>query len=127
MAVHSLPGSRQFDLFNWRRILALLLLVIICSLLILIVQLEHQVRHLETRYAKALQSEVDLHQEFGKLTLELHHLTALARVEDIASSQLNMTLDKSSKKHNLQTIYLQSEPATLQAPEPKSKGVKDAN
>lgn len=125
MAVQLLPGSRQFDLFNWRRILALLLLVIICSLLILIVQLEHQVRHLETRYAKALQTEVDLHQEFGKLTLELHHLTALARVEDIASSQLNMTLDKSSKKQNLQTIYLTSQP--LVSEEPGSKGEKDAN
>lgn len=106
--MQSLPYSRQFKLFNWSRMIALALLGFICLFLILIVQVQHQVRHLETRYAKALQAEVDLHEEFGKLTLEQHHLTALARVEDIAHSQLNMTIDKSLQNNNVQIIYLES-------------------
>lgn len=111
MVMQSLPGSRQLNLFNWQRIIALLLLGLVCLLLILIVQVQHQVRHLETRYAKALQKEVVLHQDFGKLTLELHHLTALARVEEIATNKLNMTIDKAPDRHNLQTIFLDPNPA----------------
>lgn len=106
MMMQSLPSSSQLKLFSWPRTIALLLLGFICFLLILIVQVQHQVRHLETHYAKALQKEVDLHQEFGKLTLELHHLTALARVEEIAVTQLHMTIDKTPEHNNIQTIFL---------------------
>ncbi len=115
MVMQSLPGSRQFNLFNWQRTIALLLLGIICFLFILIVQVQHQVRHLETRYANALQKEVELHQDFGKLTLELHHLTALARVEEVATKQLNLTIDKAPDKNNVQTIFLDPLPVDQSA------------
>lgn len=106
MAMQSLPNSSQLKLFNWPRMFALAMLGFICLSLILIIQVQHKVRHLETRYAKALQAEVDLREEFGKLTLEQHHLTALARVEDIARTRLHMTLDKTLQGHNEQTIFL---------------------
>ncbi|MDX1795358.1 MAG: cell division protein FtsL [Hydrogenovibrio sp.] len=106
MAMQSLPDSSQFKLFNWPRMIAFAMLGFICLSLILIIQVQHKVRHLETRYAKALQDEVDLREEFGKLTLEEHHLTALARVEDIARTKLHMTLEKTPDSHHEQTIFL---------------------
>ena len=65
-------------------------------------KVEHQVRALETQYYQALKQALKANEESGRLRLEREHLMAPARVEYIAKTQLNMTLDKS----NYQTIYL---------------------
>lgn len=105
MLRHRLPFPNQTG-FSWSGILALALLGFTCLSLIVTIQLQHKIRHLETQYAKALQKEVVLNEEWGKLKLEKHHLTALARVEEIARTQLHMTLEKHPDNNNAQTIFL---------------------
>ncbi len=111
MVSQKLPSLGQLSSVNWRGLLALLLLVIVLISLIAIILVQHQVRHLETQYARALKQEVALHEEHGKLMLEKHHLTALARVEHIARTELKMTLDKTPENHNAQTIILEKKDA----------------
>lgn len=117
MVVQKLPKLSQFNQFNWQGFFALCLLVLVFISLISIILIQHQVRHLETQYANALKQEVILNEEHGKLTLEKHHLTALARVEHIARTQLNMTLDKTPENLNSQTIILEK----LDAPSAESE------
>lgn len=107
MSVQKLPSLRQFKKFNWQGFFVPMLVVILVASLIAIVEVQHQVRHLETQVAQSLKKQVALHQEFGKLTLEKHHLTALARVEYLAKTQLNMTLEKSPELQNFQIIFLE--------------------
>lgn len=105
MLRHRLPTpSRPKN--GWYGGFALILLGVISLSLVAIVQLQHQIRHLETQYASALQNQLKLKEEWGKLKLEKHHLTALARVEDIARNQLKMTLEKHPDQQNSHTIYL---------------------
>lgn len=107
MAVQKLPSLRQFKTINWQGFFALFLLGVLVTSLIAIIEVQHQVRHLETQVAQSLKKQVALRQEFGKLTLEKHHLTALARVEYIAKNQLKMTLEKSPQFDNFQIIFLE--------------------
>lgn len=107
MSVQKLPSLRQFKPISWQGFFAPILLLLLAVSMIAIVEVQHQVRHLETQVAQSLKKQVELHQELGKLTLEKHHLTALARVEYIAKTQLNMTLEKSPDLQNFQTIFLE--------------------
>ncbi len=77
--------------------------------LIAIIQVQHQIRHTETQYYLALQKNLQAKEEWGRLMLEKMHLSAPARIEQIAQSKLNMVLEKSAESHNLQTIYLQEQ------------------
>lgn len=108
MVPQKLPYSSWFSSVNWRGFFALILLLVIFLSFIVIIQLQHQIRHLETQYAKALQQEVALQEELGKLKLEKHHLSALARVEDLARTELHMSLEKSTKLDYFQTIILEN-------------------
>lgn len=71
-----------------------------------IILIQHQIRHLETHFAQTLQREAELKEEWGKLTLELHHLTALARVETLAKEHLHLVLPQPSEVDSELTIYL---------------------
>lgn len=75
--------------------------------LVAIVQVQHSIRHTETEYYHALQKTLAAREEWGRLMLEKMHLSAPARVEQIAQSRLQMTLDISPSRHNLETLYLQ--------------------
>lgn len=108
MLRNKLPSPNRFYL-NRSGVFALVLLGFVALSLIAIIQLQHHIRHLETQYAQSLKKEVSLKEEWGKLKLEKHHLTALARVEELARQQLGMTLEKSPKQNNAQTIYLAPE------------------
>jgi cell division protein FtsL len=91
-------------IFSRKRFFALLFLVLICIISLLIIQIQHKVRHLETQYSKSLLTRVDLQEEKGKLLLEKYHLTALARVESIAKQQLQMSR-VSKQSDRVQTLY----------------------
>lgn len=95
-----------------------LFLLFIFALIIVIVQVQHQIRHTQTSYAEALQQQVDMQEQWRKLTLEKHHLTALARVESLAKSELQM---KFKSKQNFQTIFLKKEPEVLEVAESEQK------
>ena len=74
--------------------------------LLAIINVQHEIRHIETDYYLALKNKIEAKEEWGRLTLEKMHLSAPARVEQIAQSKLNMTMEKSVELGNLQTIYL---------------------
>ncbi|GAB6034551.1 cell division protein FtsL [Galenea microaerophila] len=82
------------------------LLLIVLLLAVLNVWVQHQVRHLETNYYAEMKTQQALKTEWGKLRLEQSHLTARARVQQIAEKQLHLRLEKNPKLKNLQTIYL---------------------
>lgn len=105
MVVQSSLKSYQYILNNWQVFFVLFLLGIICLSGVLIVQVQHKVRHLETEYSISLLNRVILHEEKGKLLLEKHHLTALSRVEMIAKDRLKM-VRVSKQSSRVQTIYL---------------------
>lgn len=107
MSDQKLPSLSQFKSLNWKGFFVPLILVVLVASAVAIIEVQHQIRHLETQVAQALKKQVTLRQEFGKLTLEKHHLTALARVEYLAKTQLNMTLKKSPELHNFQVIFLE--------------------
>lgn len=65
-------------------------LLAICLVLIVLVQ--HQVRHMETRYYEQMQLKAALDEEWGRLTLEKYHLGSSSRVERNAREVLGMTL-----------------------------------
>jgi cell division protein FtsL len=87
--------------------LALFLTAMMFVLFVVIVQVQHHIRHIQTQYADALNHQILLREEWGKLALEKHHLTSLARIESIAKNDLGMQL-KSSR--NLQHIYIEALP-----------------
>ncbi len=99
--------ARQFDwsggLFLW---LPVFLLLVALGLALSGVWLQHQVRHLETRYSQDLKMHQQLKAEWGKLMLEQSHLTARARVRQIAEQKLHLRLEKNPQLHNFQSIDL---------------------
>jgi len=89
--------------FNkWRGLFLFILVLFVLASLVAISKIEHQVRALETRYYQVLKLALKANEESGRLRLEKEHLTAPARVEYVAKTELNMTRDKS----NYQTIYI---------------------
>ncbi|VAW44357.1 hypothetical protein MNBD_GAMMA04-1503 [hydrothermal vent metagenome] len=87
---------------KWRGLFLFILLVFLLGSLVAISKVEHQIRALETKYYNVLKQALKANEESGRLRLEKEHLTAPARVESVAKTQLNMTRDKS----NYQTIYI---------------------
>lgn len=85
---------------------AFILLLIILISLLGIVFVQHQIRHLETEYALQLQDRKNAQEEWGRLTLEKHHLSAPARVEQLARDKLNMSFDKHNQSDQRQTVKL---------------------
>ncbi|MBE0493104.1 MAG: cell division protein FtsL [Thiomicrospira sp.] len=73
---------------------AFLLLSFLAVSLVLIVLVQHEVRHLETRYYEQMQLKATLDEEWGRLTLEKYHLGSSARVERNAREKLGMSLGK---------------------------------
>lgn len=84
----------------WRRsgFFAFLLLLLTLSLLLAIVQAQHEVRVLETRYSEKMIEIKSLQEEWGRLSLERNHLTAPARVEQLAIQKLGMKLVQPGQK-----------------------------
>lgn len=82
-------------------------LVVILLLMIAIVSVQHQVRHLETEYAQKLLEEKQLSEEKGRLSLEKYYLSAAARVEQIARQELGMTIEKNRITQKRETILLE--------------------
>ena len=99
------PTSPLLNLFTWGHAFVLTFLSLICVITVVIVQLQHNVRHLETQYSKSLRDRVVLHEEKGRLLLEKYHLTALSRVEVEVKEKLNMS-KVSEKSNNIQIIFL---------------------
>lgn len=71
---------------------AFLLLCLLAISLVLIVLVQHQIRHLETRYYEQMQLKAALDEEWGRLTLEKYHLGSSSRVERNAREELGMML-----------------------------------
>ncbi|MDR9499277.1 MAG: cell division protein FtsL [Hydrogenovibrio sp.] len=85
-----LPGFVSLTRFSGRGLLVggLSAVVLVSALAVVLVQ--HHVRHLETRLAQAIVQEQALIHDRGRLVLEKHHLTALARVERKAKTELQL-------------------------------------
>lgn len=96
------PKPTHLNAFKWRGLFLFILIVLVLASLIGVVRVQHEIRHLETQYYHSLKEALTAHEEWGRLQLEKKYLTAPARVEQIARTQLNMTSDKS----NFQTLYL---------------------
>jgi len=96
------PKPTHFKIDKWRGLFLFIFVILIVGGLVAISKVEYEVRMLESQYYQALKLAVKADEERGRLRLEKQHLTAPARVEHIAKTELNMTLDKS----NYQTIYL---------------------
>ncbi|MCF6346011.1 MAG: cell division protein FtsL [Thiomicrorhabdus sp.] len=96
------PKPTHLKVNKWRGLFLFILVLLVVGSLVAISNVEHQVRALESQYYQSLKQALKANEEWGKLRLEKEHLTAPARVEHIAKTELNMTLDKS----NYQTIYL---------------------
>jgi len=86
------------------KLLAPLLILLTFTIFVVIVQVQHQIRHTQTMYAESLKEQVSLQEHWRKLTLEKHHLTALARVENLAKKKLEMAF---KSEQNFQTIFLE--------------------
>ncbi len=95
--------------FKWRGFFLFSLLFVVLLSMLAIIQVQHEIRHTETEYYLALQNKIKAKEEWGRLTLEKMHLTAPARVEQIAQTELNMKMEKSVELNNLQTIYLKEQ------------------
>ena len=79
---------------NLAGLFAFLLLTLLAVSLVLIVLVQHQIRHLETRYYEQMQLKATLDEEWGRLTLEKYHLGSSARVERNAREKLGMSLSQ---------------------------------
>jgi len=110
------PTHLKFN--KWRGLFLFILWLILLVSLVAIVKVEHQVRGLETQYYQVLKEALKANEESGRLRLEKEHLTAPARVEYIAKTEMNMTRDKS----NYQTIYIVQPVQSLDAMPSGSKG-----
>ena len=93
------PEPTRFKPFKWRGFFVFVLALLILLSLLAIVQVQHEIRNLESRYYQSMQQTLVAKEEWGRLMLEKKHLTSPARVEQVAKQQLNMTLDKSNFKH----------------------------
>lgn len=100
------PKPTHLIVVKWRGFFLFSLLIIVLLSLLAIIKVQHKIRYIETDYYLALQDKIQAKEEWGRLTLEKMHLSAPARVERIAQSKLNMTMNKSTELKNLQTIYL---------------------
>lgn len=95
MARLSMPRSYkpvQIVKSNLVGLFAFVLLCLLAISLVLIVLVQHQIRHLETRYYEQMQLKSALDEEWGRLTLEKYHLGSSSRVERNAREELGMTL-----------------------------------
>lgn len=101
------PKPTHLNAFKWRGLFLFILIVLVLASLIGVVRVQHEIRHLETQYYQSLKEALTAREEWGRLQLEKKYLTAPARVEKIARTQLNMTSDKS----NFQTLYLYKDEA----------------
>ncbi len=97
----------QQDKSNLSGLFALGFLAVILVAMISIVLVQHNIRNLETAYAKMFAYQKQHHGEWGRLILEKHHLSAPARVEQIARENLNMTINTSDNPNQHQTIVLE--------------------
>lgn len=93
----------QFMKINWAGLFAFLLLSLLAVILVLIVLVQHKVRHLETSYYQGLQAQAKLDEEWGRLMLEKSHLSSPGRVERVARENLQMSIPQTQ-----QVIILQS-------------------
>lgn len=110
----NLPKPTHLKTFKWRGLFLFGLVVFVIASLFAITRVQHDIRSLESQYYQALKGSLKAHEEWGRLRLEKEHLTATARVEMIAKTQLNMTLNKL----NYQTIFLQKTGSNAHALEP---------
>jgi cell division protein FtsL len=99
----------HFEL-KWRGLFWFGAMVIAIALAVAVIALQHKIRHLETDYYNALKARQALYSEWGKLQLEQSHLTARARVQQIAEQKLNLRLEKGGRLHNQQIIVLAPQP-----------------
>ena len=106
--------------FKWRGLFLFILIALVVISLVAITRIQHEVRYLETQYYLSLKQSLTAKEEWGRLRLELEHLTAPAKVEQIAKTQLNMTSDKS----NYQIIYIVEPVAEELALEPVEQTVE---
>lgn len=107
----------------WRRsgFFAFIFMGLVLALLLSVVQVQHQVRLLETRYAEKM-IELKVHQEeWGRLSLERNHLTAPARVEQLAIQKLGMKLLIQPMQKDMPVIFIkpvQSNDTTIEVNKP---------
>lgn len=80
----------RFSHVNLAGLFAFLLLCVVVASWVMIVLLQHKIRHLETEYYQGLQLQEQLNEEWGRLMLEKGHLKAPERIERIARERLNM-------------------------------------
>ncbi|KUJ71378.1 cell division protein FtsL [Thiomicrospira sp. WB1] len=102
-----LPGFVLLNEFSGRGLLVGGLSVVVLVSALAVVLVQHHVRHLETQLAESLVEVQALTHERGRLILEKHHLTALARVERIAKDELNLRERLPDKRG--ETIVLSSQ------------------
>ena len=108
------PEPTRLKNFKWSGFFIFILAIITLVSLLGIVQIQHEIRHVESRYYQTMQQTLVAKEEWGRLMLEKKHLTSPAMVEKVASEQLEMTLNKS----NFEYIYLQPVGASLNNPNP---------
>lgn len=107
MGQRLLPHDFDLSKFSLTGLVLPILLFLIFCLFFALIQVQHQIRHLQTNYAQALQMQLQQQESWSKLTLEKHHLTALARVQKLAQTKLNMEF-KSAE--NSQIIFIEKYP-----------------
>lgn len=105
------PKPTHLKDFKWRGLFLFILIMLVIVSLVAIVSVQHNIRTLEAQYYHSLKQSLNAAEESGRLRLEKEHLTAPARVDQIARNQLNMTSDKS----NFEIIYLIEEPVIDQS------------
>ncbi len=98
------PSQNRLSLARFF-LLGMLGIVLISMLAIVVIQ--HEIRNLETDYAKSLKIQNQQREEWGRLSLEKHHLSAPARVEQVAREKLNMTIESSREANNRHVIRLE--------------------
>lgn len=97
------PEPTHLKDFKWRGFFLFLLVMLVCASLLAIVYVQHQIRHVESRYYHSLQQTLVAKEEWGRLMLEKKHLTSPIMVEQVAKQKLGMTLDKT----HFQYIYIE--------------------
>ncbi|NPA71809.1 MAG: cell division protein FtsL [Gammaproteobacteria bacterium] len=98
------PKPTHLNVFKWRGLFLFILIVILVISSVAVVRVQHEIRHLETRYYQSLKHALHAHEERGRLLLEKRYLMSPARVERVAKTQLDMTLDKS----HFETVYIRA-------------------
>ncbi len=104
------PKPTHLNAFKWRGFFLFILSVLALVSLLAIVQVQHEIRHLESRYYHSMQQSLVAKEEWGRLMLEQRHLTSPMMVEKVAKEQLGMTLNKD----NFQYLYLKPDRKDVQ-------------